>query len=142
MNSGAKVVVNGVETNLVTSLADLSLGTACVGTYKPNAFGLYDMLGNVEELCLDTQLENPQLKAYYYSKAEDGTYIGIDTPVVDPVGAPRDYAKEVYGKLRCVTRGGSWSRSTTYCNLWEIISHEAANRSWVKGFRFVITCEK
>jgi formylglycine-generating enzyme required for sulfatase activity len=123
-------------------LADLSLGTACVGTYKPNAFGLYDMLGNVEELCLDTQLKNTQLKAYYYSKAEDGTYIGIDTPVVDPVGAPQDYAKEKYGALRCITRGGSWSRSTTYCNMWEIIAHEATNRSWVKGFRFAITCEK
>ena len=142
MNSGAKVVVNGVETNLVTSLADLSLGTACVGTYKPNAFGLYDMLGNVEELCLDTQLENKQLKAYYYSKAEDGTYIGIDTPVVDPVGAPRDYAKEVYGNLRCMTRGGSWARATTYCNMWQIVAHEILTPSSGKGFRFVITCEK
>ena len=27
--------------------------TSPVGTYKPNAFGLYDMLGNARELCLD-----------------------------------------------------------------------------------------
>ena len=34
-------------------MADLSVGLDEVGHYLPNAFGLYDMLGNAEEMCLD-----------------------------------------------------------------------------------------
>jgi len=35
-------------------------GTAKVGSYKPNAFGLYDMIGNVWEVCNDFWSANPQ----------------------------------------------------------------------------------
>jgi len=47
-------------------------GTDKVGSYAPNAFGLYDMLGNVQELCRDR-----------YAKAWSET----GNPVRDPKGA-------------------------------------------------------
>lgn len=35
-----------------------SNGTACVGTYNPNGFGLYDMHGNVAEITRDTYVKD------------------------------------------------------------------------------------
>jgi formylglycine-generating enzyme required for sulfatase activity len=58
--------------------------TAAVGTFAPNALGLYDVIGNVSELCQDWYGEN------YYSAS----------PTEDPTGPDT-------GEYR-VGRGGSW----------------------------------
>lgn len=59
--------------------------TAPVGSFKPNAFGLYDMIGNANEWCQD------RYAADYY----------LSSPEEDPTGA-------LSGESR-VMRGGSWS---------------------------------
>jgi formylglycine-generating enzyme required for sulfatase activity len=67
--------------------------TAKVGSYKPNAWGLYDMHGNVAEWCSD-----------YYDK----DYYR-NSPKADPKGpakgvVPTDYNNDFYR----VVRGGCW----------------------------------
>ena len=69
--------------------SDLSAGTAAVGSYLPNAWGLYDMHGNVFEWCLDWHANYPTGK------------------VENPVGPDS-------GNYR-ILRGGSWLRSVANC---------------------------
>ena len=64
-------------------------GHNVVGSYLPNAWGLYDMHGNVEEYCLDWWC-----------------YFDND-PVTEPYGMS-------WGDYR-VLRGGSWDHNACYC---------------------------
>jgi formylglycine-generating enzyme required for sulfatase activity len=67
-------------------------GTAPVGSFKPNPFGLYDMIGNVQEWVEDAYHEN------YNGAPRDGT-AWQDDELKSP---PR------------VLRGGSWDDSPNY----------------------------
>lgn len=70
------------------------------GTKKPNAWGLYDMHGNVSEWCLDSY--NPE---FYKSGSADNPIsipaIGAENP---PVESP--WPTKLYER---VARGGSWN---------------------------------
>jgi formylglycine-generating enzyme required for sulfatase activity len=88
-----------------------------VGERQPNAWGLYDMHGNVSEWCLDYHLKYPQ------------------ESLSDPVGPPN-------GRRR-VSRGGNWSESfASNCRS----AHREAVAPGVKlrtiGFRVVMTVDK
>ena len=83
-----------------------------VGQKRPNAWGLYDMHGNVEEWCWDGY------EADYYSKKP---------PAADPLG-PSQAASRVY-------RGGCWRLSPQICGSAFRHGHAPGNRSPLLGFR-------
>ncbi len=85
--------------------------TAKVGSYAPNAFGLYDMHGNVWEWCQDRHAAN-----YYKS-----------SPREDPPGPTQAWLR--------VVRGGSWSFHGWSCRSAYRSGCEPGYRGRDLGFR-------
>ena len=74
-----------------------------VGLKEPNAWGLYDMLGNANELCLDLYGDQ-----YGYTKDKDGNSYPYVTGVAeDPIG--RNMPGIAIGSASHVIRGGDYS---------------------------------
>ena len=84
-----------------------------VGSYLPNAWGLYDMHGNVYEWCLD------------WWKSDLGS-----SAVTDPKGPDS-------GPFR-VMRGGSWNCNAQYCRSAYRINNYPSNYDNYYGFRVVL----
>jgi formylglycine-generating enzyme required for sulfatase activity len=97
--------------------------TAKVGSYEPNAWGLYDMHGNVAEWCSD-----------YY----DPNYYR-DSPKADPRGPDKGVLPTDYKDFYRVVRGGCWLDEARACRSayrWRAMPHDAYR---LIGFRVV--CE-
>ena len=98
-------------------IRDGKMQTFEVGLKQPNAYGLYDMLGNVYEWCLD-----------WYS---EGTEYSDGSPVTDPKGAKANASK------RRVCRGGSYGTAPTECRS-SARTQASDENAWddIYGFRF------
>ena len=94
-------------------------GTAIVGSYAPNAWGLYDMHGNVWEWCLDWYEDN--ISAH-------GGAVNIDP------ATPANTLSGASGASR-VTRGGSWRDAAGNCRPAFRNYYTPANRYYINGFR-------
>jgi len=92
---------------------DGCLFTAPVGQFKPNAFGLYDMIGNACEWCSDWYSES-------YANAKN----------VDPEGPGS-------GSLRLM-RGGSWGFAPADCRSASRVMDSPGHQSVSLGFRVVV----
>lgn len=88
--------------------------TAPVGSYKPNAWGLYDMLGNAGEFCSD---------------GYDGDYY-VASPEKDPAGPAK-------GTKGHVVRGGTFLNDARLVRASSRVECPDKYRNYVIGFRVV-----
>jgi formylglycine-generating enzyme required for sulfatase activity len=101
---------NGGKPNPVDYTCSTNHGTAAVGSYRENAWGLYDMHGNVREWCRDWFSS-----AYCQTNPERGP----------ETGAGR------------VSRGGSWSEHANYARAAYFHQNSDAGTYVEIGFRVV-----
>jgi formylglycine-generating enzyme required for sulfatase activity len=98
--------------------------TAKVGSYPPNAFGLYDMHGNVAEWCADWY--DPD---YYNSSPEES-----------PRGPPVGVLSDDYNNFFLVVRGGCWLDDARACR--SASRHRAMHRNSYRLIGFRAVCEE
>ena len=89
----ARYYLNSDAANIAdpSQVTDALTGTARVGSYEPNAWGLYDMIGNVGEWVLDNR--------------DNFAANTKEEPLVDPVGKTAETLNDK------VIRGGAWNSS-------------------------------
>ena len=111
-----QTVANAKELGWSSTTSGEETATHPVGLLKPNAFGLYDMLGNV---CEHTHnATSGSMKSGAAAGSGDG--LSAESPIIDPVGATADAPNRF-------RRGNSWnyesgstldSRSGTRLYFW------------------------
>ena len=119
------------STDPATTITPDDGGTAVVGSYAPNAWGLYDMHGNVWEWCLDWYQEN-------IATAKDASGNDYGGRVnIDPSNAANYLSGASASGGARVKRGGSWNLAAGYSRPAYRISSTPSYRGNGDGFRLL-----
>ena len=97
------------EANYLEGGFDKALGTIPVKTYPANAYGLYDMAGNVLEWCLD------KYDAQFYASLPDNSVAKNPFSGKNSVEWVMDNFQDVFSPR--VWRGGSWRNPATFARV-------------------------
>ena len=106
-------------------------GTQIVGSYAPNAWGLYDMHGNVFEWCLDNWETNIG---------------GIGGAINSDRGAPISADGTNGGNCQCVVRGGQWqldalsAMSGIRKTAWPNVRYAASGSNYEISYGLRVVC--
>jgi formylglycine-generating enzyme required for sulfatase activity len=104
-----------IHANHYSSFYCTGPSTVAVGNYAPNAWGIFDMHGNVKEWCLDIRVGYSQSTA------------------VNPFNAGAASGGNV-----CVVRGGAWNDTALFCRSAARDSTYPDVRGETLGFRVVL----
>lgn len=106
--------------------ATTDCATAPVGSYLPNAWGIYDAHGNVAEMCLDRFVATANLTTYYGATVED------------PTGGDVSYSEKKH-----VAKGGSFADGVGQLSIdkREEITADSTDGNGRLGFRVICEAE-
>ena len=139
---------SNVENTAPERDCDVNSGTAYVGTYIPNGYGLYDTIGNVTEFTAEIaySTSGSPCRDYYWELYNDNTIGNTSAnPVIDPPGLPRGHSLMGNVVVR-IGRHGGWTIVASDYDLWTMSSVDSSysdGSTYIKGvgFRLSMTVE-